>query len=457
MSETIGSILVVDDEVELAQALKETLADHNFETVAVTSAAEGVRQLERRRFDLLLTDLMMAEMDGIQLLRKALEIDPSLTGIVMTGQGSIATAVESMRVGAFDYILKPFNLKTMMPILHRAMEMRRLRLQNQRLRQYVQRLSYESPRYEIIGHGPAMQKVVQWIGKAAPTDATVLVRGPSGSGKELVCRALHFNSHRRDQPLVTVNCATLQESLLESELFGHEKGAFTSADRAKEGLIEVAEGGTLFIDEVAEMSPSLQAKLLRVLEDGHFRRVGGAKELRADVRILAATNKSLEEEQLAGRFRSDLFYRLNVLTIELPALKERREDIPDLVHHLLTTRPVGPVPFQVHPDAMKMLLSYSWPGNVRELANVLERARILAEDNLISPDDLPESMRSVCASLPGDVGPLNLVALERRAVETALHEANGNKVHAARLLGVSRRSLYRLIDRHHLDPHDRAG
>ena len=235
-----------------------------------------------------------------------------------------------MKVGAFDYVLKPFNLQTMLPILARAMEVRRLRTENVRLRQYVERLSYESPRYQMIGSGPAMQRVVQLIEKVAPTDATVLVRGESGTGKELVARALHHNSPRRDRPLVTINCAALQETLLESELFGHEKGAFTGAQQAKPGLIEVAEGGTLFIDEVAEMSPSLQAKLLRVLEDGHYRRVGGTKESHANVRVIAATNKPLEEEQKAGRFREDLFYRLNVVSIDLPPLRDRREDIPAL-------------------------------------------------------------------------------------------------------------------------------
>lgn len=288
------------------------------------------------------------------------------------------------------------------------------------------------------------------IEKVAPTDASVLIRGQSGTGKELVARALHHNSPRRERPLVTINCAALQETLLESELFGHEKGAFTGATQTKPGLIEVAEGGTLFIDEVAEMAPGLQAKLLRVLEDGHYRRVGSTKEAHANVRVIAATNKSLEGEQKAGRFREDLFYRLNVVSTELPPLHERREDIPALVEHFLTTRQLGKARCQVHPDALRALQSYSWPGSIRELANVLERAQIMAEDHLITPDDLPDSLR-VPPPVAADASPFNLSELERRTAQAALAQTKGNKVHAARLLGISRRALYRLISAYGLE------
>ncbi len=450
---TLGRLLIVDDETELKSALCETLTEEGYETLGAGSGKEGLQALEKSDFDLLLSDLMMPGMDGIELLRKALEIDPNLVGIIMTGQGTIPSAVEAMKVGAFDYLPKPFDLKTMLPILARAMEVGRLRRENLRLRQYVGQLNFESPRYHMIGSGLAMQRVVQLIEKVAPTDATVLIRGRSGTGKELVARALHFNSPRKGKPLVTVNCAALQETLLESELFGHEKAPLPGAMQAKLGLIEVAEGGTLFIDEVAEMPPALQAKMLRVLEDGHYRRVGSTKECHADVRVIAATNKPLEEEQKAGRFREDLFYRLNVVSILLPSLRERREDIPALVEHLLVNRPLGAAPCKVDADAMRAILSYDWPGNIRELANVLERAQILAEDNLITLDDLPENMQMAAPPSPEVSSPhsLNLSEIEFRTVRSALDQAKGNKVHAAKALGISRRSLYRFIEKYRLE------
>ena len=473
-----GRILVADDEVELTKALCETLAGQNFEVAGVNSGKDALKAIQSDGFDVLLSDLMMPGMDGVVLLREALLIDPQLVGIIMTGQGTVQTAVEAMKLGAFDYVLKPFKLQAMLPILNRAMQVRRLRMENVRLRQWAERLCFESPRFTLIGSSPGMRRVVQLIEKVAPTDATVLVRGASGTGKELVARALHRNSPRRDRTLVTVNCAALQESLLESELFGHEKGAFTGAVQAKRGLIEVAEGGTLFIDEVAEMSPALQAKLLRVLEDGHYRRVGGTQEFNADVRVVAATNKLLEEEQKAGRFRQDLFYRLNVVTVPLPALCERPEDLPELVEHFLTTRQIGAVRSRVSPEAMAVLLRYDWPGNVRELANVLERAQILAENQLITTDDLPENLVAVppaagaCGGVPAGqafrecncpgnpaaetfdsipLTPLRLDEAERLHVLAVLRQVDGNKVQAAKTLGISRRALYRLIAKHQLE------
>ena len=448
-----GRLIVVDDEVELMTALCESLRDDGFEAAGFTTPTAGLEALRAGDFDVLLSDLMMPEMDGIQLLRQALTVDPNLVGIIMTGQGTIQTAVEAMKAGAFDYVLKPFRLQQVIPVLNRALEVRRLRVENVRLKRFVERLTFASPRYHIVGNSPAVRKVLQLVEKVAGTDATVLVRGESGTGKELIAHALHGNSARKDQPLVTVNCATLQENLLESELFGHEKGAFTGADKPKAGLFEVAEGGTLFIDEVAEMSPALQAKLLRVLEDGHYRRVGSTVERRADVRIVAATNKPLEEEQKAGRFREDLYHRLNVITVNLPPLRERREDVPLLIEHLLHSRQIGKVPYTVDAGATAVLQGYHWPGNVRELANVLERAQILAEGNVITTEDLPENLvQAAPATVPAatPASPDALEAVERRHVEEVLRKAGGNKVQAAKTLGIGRRTLYRFLAKYGL-------
>lgn len=454
----LGKLLIVDDEVELMSALCDALTDRGYETVGASDPKVGLETLKKQDFDVLLSDLMMPGMDGVELLRAALEIDPTLIGIIMTGQGTIQSAVEAMKVGAFDYILKPFDMQGLTPILARAMDVSRLRRENVRLRKFVQHISYESARYRIIGSTPVMRRVVNLIEKVAPNDATVLIRGASGTGKELVARALHNNSSRRNQPLVTINCAAMQENLLESELFGHEKGAFTGAAQLKRGLIEAAEGGTLFIDEVAEMAPSMQAKLLRVLEDQTFRRVGGTQELRANVRLLAATNKPLEEEQKAGKFREDLYYRLNVITIHLPSLRERRDDIPQLVEHFLKTRQLGKHPWQVDAEAMGAIMRYDWPGNVRELANVLERAQILAEDSTITIDDLPENMLTLPpAATYSEASGDDLRDLERRHIKNVLEQSKGNKVHAAKALGVSRRALYRLIEKYHLEECGKTG
>lgn len=452
MTTKLGRLLIVDDETQLVAALCEVLAEQNYETVGASDGYAGLKRLEGERFDLVITDLMMPGMDGIQFLKQARALDPQLTGIVMTGQGSIASAVEAMKVGAFDYILKPFNLHIVLPVLARAMEMRTLQMENLRLREYVRQLTFESTRYQIIGASPDIEHVKRLIERTAGADVTVLIRGDTGTGKELVARAIHYNSPRRERALVTVNCAALQETLLESELFGHERGAFTGAVHTKKGLVEVAEGGTLFIDEIAEMPPPMQAKLLRVLEDGHYRKVGGTQEYHADLRLIAATNKPLEDEMAAGRFREDLFYRLNVVPIALPKLRERPGDIPLLIEHFLETRHVGRARFRIHPDALRMLTSYSWPGNIRELANVIERAQILAEDDVITPEDLPDNLQRAigphCAE--GSAAPFDLDQIERRTVVAALHHLKGNKVNTAKALGISRRALYRLLEKHRI-------
>jgi DNA-binding NtrC family response regulator len=439
-------LLILDDDELLRRTLARRFEKRDLAVTEAASGEEALVQAARSRFDVALLDMHLPRMSGIDVLDRLKESQPELEAIMLTAHGSIETAVEAMKRGAYDYLTKPFHLPELEALVQKAYEKVRLA---RRQRQWVERLRYESPRYRLIGSSPPMRKVVQLLEKVAPTDATVLVRGASGTGKELVARALHANSAHSDRPLVTINCAALTESLLESELFGHEKGSFTGAVQAKPGLVEVAEGGTLFIDEIGEMAPGLQAKLLRVLEDGHYRRVGGTREQRADVRVVAATNRQLEDELKAGRFREDLYYRLNVVTIYLPPLRERRQDIPELAEHFLVTRQVGPVRSRLDPQALKALSHYDWPGNVRELANVLERAQILAEDCLITADDLPES---VLEAAPGPaVDPQYLREVKRRHIQEVLGQAGGNKAQAARRLGIDRRALYRLIEKYDLD------
>jgi DNA-binding NtrC family response regulator len=443
------NLLIVDDDDDLRDTMMRWFQRRGMTVTAVGNGEEALAQAAQGRWDVALLDLHLPGMTGIDLLQRLKQEQPEIEGILLTAHGSIETAIEAMKHGAYDYLTKPFHLPDLEVHLQKAYEKVRLA---RRERQWIDQLRYESSRYRLVGSSPAMQRVVQLIQKVAPTEATILIRGASGTGKELVARALHFNSQRRDRPLVTVNCAALQETLLESELFGHEKGAFTGAVQAKPGLVEVAEGGTLFIDEIAEMTPGVQAKLLRILEDGHFRRVGSTKEARADVRVLAATNKPLEDEQKAGRFREDLYYRLNVVAIPLPTLRERRSDIPELVEHFLTTRQLGPVRSRVDDEALKALTAYDWPGNVRELANVLERAQILAENHLITLDDLPENLAETASIGAGGSGdPQHLREVERRHVQEMLRHAKGNKVQAAKALGISRRALYRLIAKYRLE------
>jgi DNA-binding NtrC family response regulator len=442
-------LFIVDDDEPLRQTLTSRFQRQGMQVVAGASMAEALGLAKSHSFDVALLDLHLPDGSGVDLLAQ-LKIDqPDIEALMLTGHGSVETAIQALKLGAYDYLTKPFHLPELEIHIQKAFEKVRLA---RRERQWVEQIRYESPRYRLVGSSPSMHRIVQLIEKVALTEATVLVRGASGTGKELVARAIHYNSPRRDRPLVTINCAALQESLLESELFGHEKGAFTGAITAKTGLIEVAEGGTLFIDEIAEMAPGLQAKLLRVLENGQYRRVGGTHEMHADVRVIAATNKNLEEEQKGGRFREDLYYRLNVVAMSLPTLRERTQDIPELVRHFLTSRQIGPRAFQVSPEIMEIFARYDWPGNIRELANVLERAQILAENFTITLDDLPENM---LASVPvGDAAPPAdancLREVERRHVQEILRREKGNKVHAARVLGISRRALYRLIQKHHL-------
>ncbi len=442
-SRSLPRLLIVDDDVELQGLLRSRFERLGMTTTVASSAEEALAKLSHVRCDVALLDLHLPGISGLDLLARLKETQPEMEVILLTANASIETAVLAMKRGAYDYLTKPFRLQELEVLIQKAFEKVQLA---RREKQWVHQSVREAPRHRLVGSSPAMRRVQALIEKVAATEATVLICGPSGTGKEVVARLIHSLSVRRDRPMVTINCAALQETLLESELFGHEKGAFTGAVHAKPGLVEVAEGGTLFIDEIGEMASGLQAKLLRVLEDGHYRRVGATSELHADVRVVAATNRRLEDEIRTGRFREDLYYRLNVITIYLPPLCERRQDIPELVEHFLATRPLGPTRARIAPEALEALMRYDWPGNVRELANVLERAQILAEDHLITTDDLPENLVGYHgATVSEEEETQDLHENQRRHIQAVLREVHGNKVHAARALGISRRALYRLL------------
>jgi DNA-binding NtrC family response regulator len=441
-------LLVVDDDEQMRRTLVNRFERQGMAVIAAASGEEALTKATQTRCDVALLDLQLPGIGGIELMSRLKEFQPELEALLLTAHSSIETAVAAMKRGAYDYLTKPFHLPELEVHIQKAFEKVQLARRERQLHRLLHR---EAPRHILIGASPAMRKVANLIEKVAPTDSTVLIRGLSGTGKEVVARAIHASSARHDRPLVTINCATLQETLLESELFGHEKGAFTGAVQTKSGLVEVAEGGTLFIDEIGEMAIGLQAKMLRILEDGHFRRVGGTTEMHADVRVIAATNRSLEDAIKENRFREDLYYRLNVISLTLPSLKDRIEDIPALVEHFLTTRRLGTTRYEIQPDALKALTRYAWPGNVRELANVLERAQILAEENCITVDDLPDSIITSGGMAVGDAidaDPRRLDAVEQRHVLAVLQQERNNKVHAAKALGISRRALYRLLEKY---------
>lgn len=443
-------LLIVDDDEEIREILAMRFRRQGMQVVQAGSGKEALEAIAEENFEVALLDIQLPDVSGIDLLSQLKEATPEMESLVLTAHGSVETAIEAMKRGAYDYLSKPIDFHQLEIRLEKACQKSRLQ---KRHRQWVEQLRYESNRYRLIGSSPQMHRVVEMIRKVAPTEATVLIRGASGTGKELVARAIHLNSNRQENPMVTINCAALQETLLESELFGHEKGAFTGAVQSKAGLFEVAEGGTLFVDEIGEMATGLQAKLLRVLEDGHYRRVGGTKDLKSDVRILAATNRDLKEAIDKGVFREDLFYRLNVFNIDLPPLRDRPEDIAEIVEHLLSVRAVGSIPFQIDPDAMEALSHYEWPGNVRELVNVLERAQIMAEERVITIEDLPDNVLDAHAHASEESpkrGSTALSEVERRHVQKILEQHDWNKVKAAKELGVSRRALYRLIEKHKL-------
>lgn len=443
-------VLLVDDEVDFRSVVSDQLTDSGYQVVAFGGGEEALGAVAEQDFDVALVDLKMAGVGGIALLKSLKELDPSIEVVMLTAYASVDTAVQAMKLGALDYLAKPLHFDEIEVMLNKAVEVRRLRQETQRLRHG---LHYQQRFEEIVGRSKRVRAVFEHIEKVAASDASVLIEGESGTGKELVAKAIHRRSRRSDRPFVVLNCGALTESLLESDLFGHEKGAFSGATTFKPGLVEVADGGTLFVDEVGEMSLASQSRFLRVLETGEFRRVGSTRTLAVDLRVIAATNRRLEREVERGRFREDLFYRLNVYRIEVPPLRERREDIPLLVEHFLA-RSGSPRrgTHSITRQALEVLLDNPWPGNVRELANVVERALIVAHGEPIRPEHLLLIPRPLASPAPAAKGLQPLSAVERAHIEQVLAAVGGNKRRAARILGVSLRNLYRKLERYGLVP-----
>ena len=442
-------ILVVDDEGRNREFLKEFLEVENFDVETANDGQEAIEILENMDFDLVLTDLKMPRADGLAVLEALQRINPHTVAIVFTGFGSIDTAVKAVKLGAYDYITKPLKIEEIAIVIERALEHRKLSLENEMLRRQLKR----KYRFDnIIGDNEGMQGVFRLVEKIANTDSTVLIYGESGTGKELIARAIHFNSDRRERPLIPVNCGAIPEELLESELFGHEQGAFTGATRTRIGRFELGNGGTIFLDEIGDMSPALQVKVLRVLQEHEFERVGGMKTIKVDIRVIAATNKDLEKNVTDGKFREDLFYRLNVIPIQLPALRERRSDIPLLVNHFIQMyneknkhNIAG-----VSPEAMELLVSYEWPGNVRELENMIERIVILKGEGMAEPNDLSEKILAADSRslhprirIPENGISFNtaVTEFERELILQALNRTNWVKNKAAKLLNLNRTTL----------------
>ncbi len=451
-----GKILVVDDEAIQRDIVKDILEDEGYEVLTSGSGPEALEQIRRSPVDVVLSDLRMPGMDGVELLEHVKTIAPDIIVVVITAFGSVESAVEAMRKGAYHYLTKPLDKEQLTLIVQRAIQAKRLSDENRSLRQELQQ---RYALHNIIGHSYKMQELFRMIEKVAPSESTVLIYGESGTGKELVARALHGHSKRNHQKFLAVNCAAIPDALLESEMFGYEKGAFTGAQAQKNGLFEEADQGTLFLDEIGDLNMLLQAKLLRVLQEGEFQRVGGTKTLSADVRVLAATNKDLEEEVQEGRFRQDLYYRLNVVPIFLPPLRERREDIPHLVEHFLQKyqQKHGKRVTRVDSEVMKRFLDYQWAGNVRELESIIERSIILADNDIVDCDTLPEKLRNRNAqSLNPQItyaipeGGISLETVERNLIESALLKSGWSIKKASELLGITYKTLQYRIQKHNL-------
>lgn len=452
------TVLIVDDEKNYPPILSAVLEEEGFETLTAYSGKEALSVLKNSDVDLVLTDMKMPSMDGIELLERIKEKDPGLPVIMMTAHGTVEKAVEAMQKGAYNYILKPFDNERLVIYVNKAVQMYRVIKENRRLRETVEsQYSFGN----IIGKSSKMQNVFELIYKVAPATASILIEGESGTGKDLVAKSIHYNSPRHDHPFIAVNCSALAESLLESELFGHEKGAFTGAVTTKKGRFELAEGGTLFLDEIGELSPSLQVKLLRVLQDKVFERVGGLRQVTVNFRLITATNKRLREEVQKGRFREDLYYRLNVVYINLPPLRQRTEDLRLLVDHFIgkyaAERRMGVPVKSIEREVEQIFYQYDWPGNVRELENTIERAMVLCPDDTIRVSDLPRYFRNnlmgepQLENIPADAKLFQTLAdIEKKMLLRALENCNNVQSEAAQLLGIGRSGFNKKLKKYGL-------
>ncbi len=445
------SILVVDDDLAHRMMLKKLLGGWGYQVYEADDGSGAIEKVRQTSFDLILMDIRMLNISGIEALEQIKIINPAIPVIIMTAYASVETAVSALKKGAYDYLTKPLDFDELKIAIGRATEHNRLKKENEYLKG---RLGEQFDRQNLIGQSPSMIKLLDVVAQVAVTEATILITGESGTGKEVIANAIHYNSSRKDAPFIKINCAALTETLLESELFGHEKGAFTGADRRREGKFVQAEGGSLFLDEVSEMSPAMQVKLLRVLQERELTRVGGAEVIKVNVRLIAASNKDLKKEMEKGRFREDLFYRLNVVGLNVPPLRERKEDIPMLAQHFLQQF-VAQNSKKIKgftPQAMEKLVKYSWPGNIRELMNAIERAVVLSRKEYLDAEELVLMM----ADNSVDIKPaqnrllenLPLEEVEKRSILDALESCSGNKSEAARRLGITRKTLRKKLEKY---------
>jgi two-component system response regulator HydG len=440
-------ILVIDDDAEMCGLLSDVLKGEGFSVLAIGESLEASRILRKEEFDVIITDLKMKGLKGLDLLEEAKKVAPLTPVIIITAFGTIQSAIQAMKLGAYDYITKPFQIDELVLTVKKALENRLLKKEVVRLKKEVESRYHF---HHLIGKSSSMQKIYDLIERICDSSNNILITGESGTGKELVAKAIHYSGIRKDRPFIGVNCAAIPETLLESELFGYKRGAFTDAKTDKKGLIFEATKGTILLDEITEMSPLLQAKLLRVIEEKEVRPLGDTNAYRIDVRIISATNRDIKERIQQGRFREDLYYRLKVIDMELPPLRERREDIPLLVQHFMNKLGEGPKKIlSVSEDSLKILTAYSWPGNVRELENVIQRAMTLCRGEIIQPEDLPLHMVQEADENLAEKGlrkKYTLDQLEKEYIRKVLIEVGGNKSKAAEILGLDRKTLYRKLE-----------